>query len=250
MKSFIRSMIPQFLLSYYRELRRNKEQKRNRNMTAEEVFAEVYEKNKWGGTKGTFYSGDGSADEEIVSDYISMVSEKANSNGFSGLTFVDLGCGDFQVGRQLLPLCSTYVGVDIVKPLIRRNQEKYGNESTVFMHLDIVNDELPNGDICFVRQVLQHLSNHQIVSILDKLNKYKSVFITEHYPTDVDAIKPNIDIVHGRDNRVARQSGVYLSEPPFNIPNRTLREVLAVSGAGQGEGNDQGIIRTFLYEPE
>jgi len=249
-KSLIRSMIPKSLLGHYRELRRSVEQRRNRNRTPEEVFAEVYEKNKWGGTKGTFYSGDGSADEKIVSDYISMVSEKANSSGFSGLIFVDLGCGDFQVGKQLLPLCSTYVGVDVVKALIRRNQEKYGNESTIFMQLDIVNDELPNGDICFIRQVLQHLSNQQIVTILNKLKKYKSVFITEHYPTDVDAIKPNIDIVHGRDNRVARQSGVYLSKPPFDIPSRTLREVLAVSGAGQGEGNDQGIIRTFLYKPE
>ena len=67
-----------------------------------------------------------------------MVSEKASSEGFLGPTFVDLGCGDFRVGRQLLPLCSGYIGVDIVKPLICRNQEKYGNATTRFMHLDIV----------------------------------------------------------------------------------------------------------------
>src|SRR5713101_6933655 len=135
MKSLIRKLIPHFILERFWRFR---EQRQNRNRIAEEIFTEIYEKNKWGGFRGEFCSGSGSDDEQIVSAYISMVSEKASSEGFLGLTFVDLGCGDFCVGRQLLPLCSDYIGVDIVKPLIRRNQEKYGNATTRFMHLDIV----------------------------------------------------------------------------------------------------------------
>lgn len=232
MKSLVRKLIPHFLLERYRRFKRLREQRQNRNKTAEEVFTEIYEKNKWGGSKGEFCSGSGTADEQIVSAYISMISEEASSESFLGLTFVDLGCGDFRVGKQLLPLCSSYIGVDIVKPLIRRNQEKYGNATTHFMHLDIVEDELPNGDVCFVRQVLQHLSNQQIVAVLQKLKKYRWVFITEHYPTDNDAIKPNIDKVHGADVRVYDNSGVYLAEPPFELPTQALKEVLAVPGFG------------------
>jgi hypothetical protein len=177
-----------------------------------------------------------------------MISEKAVNENFLGLTFVDLGCGDFRVGKQLLPLCSSYIGIDIVKPLIHRNQTTYGKVLTQFMHLDIVEDELPNGDVCFVRQVLQHLSNQQIVAVLQKLKKYKWVFITEHYPTDNDAIKPNMDKVPGGEVRVYDNSGVYLTKPPFELPSQELNEVLEVPGVGLGKGNDPGVIRTFLYK--
>lgn len=177
-----------------------------------------------------------------------MVSEKAQQENFSGLTFVDLGCGDFRIGKQLLPLCSSYIGVDVVKPLVRRNQEIYGDSRVQFVHLDIVKDELPNGDVCFIRQVLQHLSNKQIVDILAKITKYKWVFITEHYPTDNDTIEPNKDKPHGGDIRAYENSGVYLTKPPFELPSQKLEKVLEVAGAGLGEGYDPGVICTFLYK--
>jgi len=218
MKSLARKLIPNFLLKHYSRFKRLRKQRQNRNKTVEEVFTEIYEKNEWGGSQGEFCSGSGTVTEHVVSAYISMVSEKASSENFLGLTFVDLGCGDFRIGKQLLPLCSSYSGVDIVKSLVHRNQEIYGNAFTQFMHLDIVEDELPNGDVCFVRQVLQHLSNQQIVAVLQKLKKYKWVFITEHYPADNDAIKPNMDKAHGGDIRVYDNSGVYLTKPPFELP--------------------------------
>ncbi len=249
MKLLVRKLMPHFLLKHYNRFKRLKEQRQNRNKTTEEVFTEIYEKNKWGGSQGEFCSGSGTSNEQIVSAYISLVTEKASSENFFGLTFVDLGCGDFRVGKRLLPLCSSYIGVDIVKPLIQRNQEIYGNAFTQFIHLDIVEDELPNGDVCFVRQVLQHLSNQQITAVLHKLKKYKWVFITEHYPTDNDAIKPNIDKIHGGDVRVYANSGVYLTIPPFELPIYELKEVLEVPGVGLGKGNDPGVIRTFLYKP-
>ena len=249
MKSLVLKLIPQSLIERYNRLKLLRVQRKNRNKTAEEVFSEIYEKNKWGGSKDEFCSGSGSDDEQLVSAYISMISEKASIEGFKGLTFVDLGCGDFRVGKQLLPLCSSYIGVDIVKPLIHRNQEKFGNATTHFMYLEIVEDELPDGDVCFVRQVLQHLSNQQIISVLKKLKKYKWVFITEHYPTDNDAIKPNIGMVHSADVRVYNNSGVYLSEPPFELPKQSLNKILEVPGVGLWEGYDQGVIRTFLYKP-
>ena len=248
-KSLVLKLIPQSLLERYNRLKLLRVQRKNHNKTAEEVFSEIYEKNKWGGSKDEFYSGSGSYDEQLVSAYISMISEKASIEGFKGLMFVDLGCGDFRVGEQLLPLCASYIGVDIVKPSVRRNQERFSNAATNFMHLDILEDELPDGDVCFVRQVLQHLSNQQIISVLEKLKKYKRVFMTEHYPTDNDAIKPNIDKVHGADIRVYNNSGVYFSEPPFKLPRQSLNIVLEVPGVGMGKGCDQGVIRTFLYKP-
>jgi len=249
MKSHIKKLVPIFLLDRYRRFKRLAEQRRNLNKTTEEIFTEIYEQNKWGGSQGEFYSGAGTADEQIVSAYINMISEKAFIENYFGLSFVDLGCGDFHIGKKLIPLCSSYIGIDIVKPLIQNNQEKYGNKAINFMHLNIVEDELPNGDVCFVRQVFQHLSNQKIIAVLPKLKKYKWVFITEHYPTDNNSIKPNIDIICGVDVRVYQNSGVYLTEPPFELPMEALEQVLEVPGLGLGERNDPGVIRTFLYKP-
>jgi SAM-dependent methyltransferase len=244
-RPLVRKLIPPSLLERLRLL---EERRRNRNRSAEEVFTEIYEQNRWGGSQGEFYSGTGSADERTVSAYVSSVSERATSEGFRGLTFVDLGCGDFRVSRLLRPLCSHYIGVDIVAPLIGRNTEQYADATTRFVHLDIVRDELPDGDVCLVRHVLQHLSNQQIVAILRKLEKYRWVLITEHYPTDNGRIRPNVDKVHGGFTRALENSGVYLSEPPFALPAQTVVKVMEIAGAASGEV-DPGVVRTFLYTP-
>lgn len=249
MKSFIRKFIPAFFLQHYYRITRLREQRRNELKTTEEVFTDIYLMNKWGGSQGEFCSGSGSATEKVVSAYVSMVFEMASRERFAGLAFVDLGCGDFNVGKQLLSLCSSYIGVDVVRPLIQRNQELYGSGHTQFVHIDIVKDELPNGDVCFIRQVLQHLSNQQIAAVLQKLTKYKWVLITEHYPSGNDAVKPNRDKTHGSDIRVYENSGVYLTEPPFELPEQELEVVLEVPGTELGKGYDPGVIRTFLYKP-
>jgi SAM-dependent methyltransferase len=241
--------LSQLLLKYYMRLRRLWLKRKNNRKTTEEVFTEIYTKNIWGGARGEFCSGSGTVDEPIVAPYIAMVAEKAASEAFASRRFVDLGCGDFRVGERLRPLASHYIGIDVVKPLIQRNQALYGNETTQFQHLDIAQDELPDSDVCFIRQVLQHLSNQQIAAVLSKLTRYQWVFITEHYPTDNDAIQPNIDKTHGRDVRAYDNSGVYLTEPPFSLSPQNLQEVLAVPGSGLGKTKDPGMIRTFLYKP-
>lgn len=249
MKSLIRKFFPPFLRQLYGRFRRLRDRRKNQGRTAEEVFTDIYRTNRWGGARGEFCSGAGTTNTLIVSPYISMISEKAVIEGFLGLTFVDLGCGDFRVGRQLLPLCSKYIGVDIVEPLIKKNQVTYGTASAQFVHLDIVKDELPGGDVCFIRQVLQHLSNRQIATILKKLPRYKWVFITEHYPANNVVIQPNKDKIHGSDIRLYDHSGVYLTAPPFALPSQQLEQVLEVPGSEIGKGYDPGVIRTFLYRP-
>lgn len=242
MRAFARRWTPSSLRGRVRQLR---EQRRNRHRTAEEVFTEIYEQNRWGGRPGEFYSGADSGDPPSVQAWVSAVTESASREGFLGCAFVDLGCGDFRVARHLLPLCSRYVGVDLVASLIDRNEREFGNETTRFTRLDIVSDALPEGDVCFVRHVLQHLSNEQIAIILGKLASYRWVFITEHHPVDDDRIRPNLDRVHGGYTRVCQNSGVYLTEPPFSLPKDTLS--LALEAPEPGE--DAGIARTYLYEP-
>ena len=76
-------------------------------------MAQIYEKNLWGGIGHVFFSGEGSHEESLVMPWLKAVQE------FLGLfknpiSVCDLGCGDFNVGKELLPFCSHYIGVDIV----------------------------------------------------------------------------------------------------------------------------------------
>jgi SAM-dependent methyltransferase len=249
MKNIIRILVPYLFVDIYRYVRRRAIEYSDKKRGVEEVFVDIYQKNRWGGKRGEINSGSGS-DDIVASLYIDTLAEFAESEGFRGLTFVDLGCGDFRIGKKILPLCQKYIGVDIVDAVIQRNVELYGNDAVIFLKQDIIDSELPDGDVCTVRQVLQHLSNDQILQILGKIGKYKWVFITEHYPSDDANPIPNIDKVHGGGIRLDRNSGVYLSEPPFTIRAGNLEKVLEVCLPPRGDGKDAGVIRTYLCRPE
>ncbi|MEM7396764.1 MAG: class I SAM-dependent methyltransferase, partial [Verrucomicrobiota bacterium] len=208
----------------------------------EEIFTDIYQQKKWGGTAAR--SGAGSGDEPGLAAYTRMIAEKAVLENFQGLSFVDLGCGDFRVGRRLIPLCSHYVGIDLVRPLVQKNRERYETDTIRFEHMDMSRHELPRGDVCFIRQVFQHLSNDTISSVLPQLTRYKWVFITEHLPENHNLIKPNLDMPSGVGVRVYQYSGVYLNEPPFNLPEESLEVVLEVPGVGLGKKVEPGVIRT------
>lgn len=148
---------------------------------------------------------------------------------------VDLGCGDFKVASQWITEHIRYEGIDIVPELVNYNNEKNGRENIHFQCLDIVTDELPDGELCLVRQVLQHLSNSEISQILNKLKKYKYVIVTEHITAKEYAHKYNIDKEHGSCTRVLKQSGVYLDEAPFNMKVEKLLELPYISQGGRQE---------------
>lgn len=249
MKDLLKRMLPGAIVRRVGQVRRGLQQRANGAKSLEQVFTDIYLHNRWGGAPGEYCSGSGTITPQVVEPYVGLITERARTLGFAGQRFVDLGCGDFRVGQRLAPLCSAYVGVDVVAPLVQRNQSEYGSATVQFRHLDIVRDPLPEGDVCFVRQVLQHLSNAEIATVLGKLGQYRWVFITEHYPTPNPAIRPNRDKANGADIRLYANSGVYLEEPPFSLPRSALELVLEAAGAASGE-YDPGIIRTYQYEPK
>jgi hypothetical protein len=247
LKSAIRKVLPGGVMRAYHEHRQRRLSRRNQRMTPEEVFTGIYADNRWGGRPGTFNSGSGSHEESIVAPYIARMTEELNRIGAATLTVVDLGCGDFSVGRQLSRASGRYIGVDIVKPLIAHNEAEFGSSTVSFRHANIMEEAIPDGDVCFVRQVLQHLSNDQIAAILPKLEKFNCCYITEHHPSAGRLLRPNEDKTHGDNIRVGRGSGVYLDHPPFNIAGERYRLLLEVPGIEAGDGSDAGVIRTYRF---
>jgi hypothetical protein len=248
LRSTVRRMLPRNIVSAYDGYRRAKLSRRNQRLTTEEVFTDIYSNNRWGGRSGTFCSGDGSHEMAIVSPYVAKITAELDRIGAASMTVIDLGCGDYSVGRQLSPACGWYIGVDIVKPLVAHNQAAFGSRSVSFQHADIIKDALPEGDICFVRQVLQHLSNDQIAAVVPKLDKFRWCFVTEHHPSPGRLLQPNYDKPHGDSIRISRGSGVFLEEPPFNIPGTRYRLLFEVPGILPIDEADAGMIRTYVLE--
>jgi hypothetical protein len=248
LKSAIRKVLPKNVAAAYGDYRQEKLAQRNQRKSTEDIFTDIYSTNRWGGRPGTFFSGLGSRDNAIVSPYVTSVTAALKQIGAASMTAVDLGCGDYAVGRNLSPACGRYIGVDIVRSLVAHNQATFGGHNVSFQYANIVEDLLPEGDICFVRQVLQHLSNDQIAAVLPKLNRFSWCFVTEHHPSLGAMQKPNKDKPHGDDIRVSRGSGVFLDKQPFNVPSEKYTLLLEVPGTPTLDGSDPGIIRTYLLE--
>lgn len=179
-----------------------------------DVMNQIYDRHLWGGKDHDFYSGWGSHDSKIRKPYLDNVTSFLKSFQES-LTVCDLGCGDFNIGKQLVKHSKKYIAIDIVETLIERNKTLFKSDYLEFHCLDIAKDKLPNADCIILRQVLQHLSNVEIQRILEKLKDYKYIIITEHIP--IGHFIPNKDIISGQGIRLKQNSGVDLLKPPFNL---------------------------------
>ena len=203
------------------------------------AMEQVYAMKLWGNKAKNFYSGDGSHDPEIVQPYLDVIIPFLQSFKHP-LMACDLGCGDFNVGKELVKFTHKYIAIDIVAELIKFNQEKFKADNLEFHCLDIAVDQLPMGDCAILRQVLQHLSDTEIKMILPKLTHYKYVILTEHLP-EGDYL-PNQDIISGQGIRLKKQSGLNVLAPPFNFKVKEEKQVLSIY-----LNNAQGRIVTTIY---
>ncbi|CAN5217098.1 hypothetical protein BH20ACT16_BH20ACT16_03260 [soil metagenome] len=183
---------------------------------AAEIFDEVYSRNIWGTGETAYYSGGGS-DTRFAVPYCQAVRSFVDELHIERPVIVDLGCGDFRVGQALVEDWDVdYVGLDVVPAMIEHHEQHHAREGVRFVCADVVAENLPPGAVCLVRQVLQHLSNDQIRTVLTKLERYPHVLVTEHYPADETTAIPNLGKALFADARLAENSGVYLDRPPYS----------------------------------
>jgi SAM-dependent methyltransferase len=205
------------------------------------VFTDVYLRKAWihPTTDRDLYSGPGS-NPEFAAPYAEAVRRFAEDKGVK--TIVDLGCGDFRVGRRIARPPFRYVGVDVVDVVVDYNTKHYAAENIEFLRRDICLDPLPGGDLCLVREVFQHLCNDQILAALKQMRAYRWCLVTDRHSGLEDPSNPNVDHPQGAEGRTSLASALRFDRAPFNRPSvELLFDVPAPTRALPGS-----TIRTYL----
>lgn len=214
-------------------------QKIKKPWPTKKAMQQVYANQLWGSDGSEFYSGEGSHQDNLVQPYVEAVTDFLRNH--PSLTVLDVGCGDFNVGRQIMPFAQQYTAVDIVPELINRNRQIFQFPHVRFECLDLAQDALPQADVLIVRQVLQHLSNAEIMSFVNKLNAFTYVILTEHLPNGT--FTPNVDIISGQGIRLKKKSGVNLQAAPFSWKPQEEYPLVSVS-----LGEKEGKVVTTLFK--
>lgn len=201
------------------------------------LFSYVYENNLWGESKsGGKYNSD--SPPELTKPYRDYVSAFIQSHSIQRV--VDLGCGDFEASSGIDIGNANYVGVDLYDQLIEYNNTHFGDEHHEFMVRDLVEDELPPGDLCLITMVLYILSNEEALAVLKKLGQYRYVLITDGQADIHPSERRNIDKKTDKyTRRDYYNNGFYLELPPFNLDVKVVCEYKIPSGE---------IIRTMLLD--
>ena len=128
-----------------------------KNMSHTQIFDKIYSNKTWGETyNGQSTSGDGSHLTYIIQPYINKVNSFLSETKPSSI--VDLGCGDFNVGKNFVEFSDTFVACDLSSTILKHNRSQFSDLNVKFKKINITKDLLPKGDVAFIRQVLQHLS--------------------------------------------------------------------------------------------
>jgi len=228
-KNWIRKLTPGPVRKLQRFLRDRKVAETFGPLSNAEAFDKIYADKLWGkGKKTKLFSGEGSHIKGVIDTYVSSV-KKFLEDHPSIKTAADLGCGDFNVGRQICDRFDEYHAVDVSRLVVEQNQKTFKLEGVRFHNLSINSDSITRADIAFVRQVLQHLSNDDIKRFLENIEgQYRFLVLTETLSGSW-RFKANKDIVTGPGVRFHKKSGVVLTKPPFNLDTFSEAELCRVN---------------------
>ena len=167
----------------------------------EQIFTNVYERKIWGSNNNSEYSGSSGSGSTInynKESYVPFLKKFITDNNIKNI--VDLGCGDFLCGKLIYDdLDILYTGYDAYKKVIDYNSTKHPLPKYSFIHLDFCNNKenIINGELCILKDVIMHWSLNNIYTFLDYLvehKKFKYILICNC----CNQTKDNTDIVNGQ----------------------------------------------------
>jgi SAM-dependent methyltransferase len=226
MKKLIRKLIPGFIKRWRSEYLKNKYLRMLSRNKQEVVFEKIYRKNLWGDPESLSGGGSNLQQTAEISRLIPLLLKKYNVR-----SVLDLPCGDFNWMRNLDLSQINYIGGDIVKDLIKKNQAGYTKSNIHFKVIDIMNDQLPAVDLILCRDCFIHFSTKDILKSLENIKRSKARYLLTTSFIDRTS---NTDILTGE------WRGLNLTIPPFDVnPLETINEKCSEGG---GIYKDKSLI--------
>jgi hypothetical protein len=131
-------------------------------------------------------------------------------------TLLDAPCGDFYWMQHVVrdhPV--TYIGGDIVRPMIDANNLRFGDATRRFVHLDVTRDEIPRTDLWLCRGLHSLLSFDDGLAVLRRFVESGTPYILLSSHKNPQRL-PNVDITSGDFREIDMFSA------PFNLPPAIL----------------------------
>lgn len=197
----------------------------------EKTFTNIYENNVWGSNNLIEYkgsSGGGSSIELNKNTYVPFLKKFILDNNIKSV--VDLGCGDFQCGLLIYDdLDIIYTGYDTYEKVIEYNSKNHTLPKYAFLHSDIFNEKenIIHGDLCILKDVLQHWSLEYIYEFLDyfmKKKQFKYILITNC----CDQIQDNTDIDIGEWRNLSSSYLPLKKYNPKKLYNYSTKETCVI----------------------
>jgi hypothetical protein len=169
-----------------------------------QIFTKVYETHFWVDDESRSGGGSNLYATENIRKAIPALFSK-----YGVRSVLDIPCGDFWWFKEMKLDLDSYIGGDIVAPLIASVAEKYTSPTRSFRVMDLTKDVLPGCDLILVRACFIHLSFELILAALRNITQSKIRYLLTTYSTHVAA---NVDIETGSCRPLN------FCVPPFNFP--------------------------------
>jgi hypothetical protein len=138
---------------------------------------------------------------------------------------------------------TSYLGIDVVEGLSTTNNRLYGNQNTKFLEVS-GSDILPKAELLICKDVLQHLKNSDISSLLSQLQKFKFVVICNDIHLDIPVWRKVRFFLQPR----ARLRKFMLLQSPFYLVNILPNNSEIGTGEYRGIDLETPIFYNFFKE--
>jgi len=128
---------------------------------SEAIFTQICEDDLWGGSESVSGVGSSFAATTVVRQELPHLLKRLQIR-----SLLDAPCGDFVWMKEIVGHVERYIGVDIVRSLIRKNLERFSVTGVTFVYADITKSPLPTADLVLCRDCFSHLPTRMIHSTL------------------------------------------------------------------------------------
>ena len=184
--------------------------------SVKERFEFIYNENYWGSKETKSGLGSEIAQTRTLVERLNMILSE-----FKIKNMLDVPCGDFNWMKNVNLKNVSYSGFDIVEDIIKENRRKYASDNIFFSKLDIINDELPQADLVFVRDCFIHFSFEDIWRALENIKSSNSKYLLT---TSYVRKNKNKDIPTGSWRRLNLEAKPFSFKPALITMNEKYTE--------------------------